>query len=170
MRIALFSVIILAVTPQFASAQMMDAEQPLVISQFSGKPVPRFVSLRYAAANGRLGPSLDYPIVWRYERQGLPVLILKESQDWRRVRDPDGDEVWIHNRMLAPRKTVMVRAESLLRKSPEADSAAIAILQPGVVGTLDRCGQGWCRIEASDRQGWVVRTQLWGSDPAETGL
>ena len=56
----------------------------------SGFPVPRFVSLKAGVANGRAGPEQAHPIVWRYVRAGLPMEVIAETADWRRVRDPDG--------------------------------------------------------------------------------
>ena len=53
--------------------------QTLKISRFSGKPLPRFESLRYSAVHGRRGPHLDHPILWRYEREGLPMLVVRET-------------------------------------------------------------------------------------------
>ena len=98
-----------------------DNEAPRV-SPFSGKPVPRFESLRYSTVNGRVGPSLQHPIAWRYEREGLPVLIVKESMDWRRVRDPEGVEVWMHARMLSGQTTGIVRQDATLKNSPDVQS------------------------------------------------
>ena len=42
------------------------------ISRFSGKPLPRFESLRYSAVHGRQGPNLDHQILWRYELKRGP--------------------------------------------------------------------------------------------------
>ena len=99
-------------------AKAQETQQPpaIKISHFSGKPVPRFESLKFPAVHGRIGPSLDHPIAWKYEREGLPVLILKESKDWRFVRDPDGDEVWVHARMLSGARTVLIRRETELKR------------------------------------------------------
>ena len=88
------------------------------ISQFSGKPVPRFESLRFAAVHGRKGPSTDYEIEWRYERQGLPVLIIKESRNWRQIRDADGDEAWVLSRMLSDSRHVLLLRKATMRKRP----------------------------------------------------
>ena len=171
MRLPHLAVYFLAVLAGSATAQTVHTEEPTqVISQFSGKPVPRFESLRFEAANGRRGPSLDQPILWRYERSGLPVLIIKESQDWRRVRDPDGVEVWISARMLSARRTVMVRTETILRKSASDEAAGVAVLRPGVIAILGQCTNGWCRLDVSDRQGWTRQAALWGADPYETVL
>src|SRR5262249_28607550 len=51
------------------------------ISDFSGLPVPRYASLKSEKVNGRSGPSTDYPVEWTYQRLGLPVVIVRESQD-----------------------------------------------------------------------------------------
>jgi len=140
------------------------------ISQFSGKPVPRFESLKFSAVHGRIGPSLDHRIAWKYERKGLPVMIIKESRDWRRIRDPDGDEVWVHARMLSSAGTVLVRSEAKLHKAPTETSRPLAALQPGVVASLLECNTGWCRVEAGGQKGWLARPSLWGDAPSETGL
>src|SRR5579871_2902585 len=71
------------------------------ISDFSGQPVPRYASLKSDKVNGRSGPSSDYPVEWTYQRLGLPVVVVRESQDWRKIRDPQGDEVWVKKSLLA---------------------------------------------------------------------
>lgn len=169
----LMALAVLLLTFAAAPVASQSADEPghvQVISQFSGKPVPRFESLRHAEANGRQGPSFDYPILWRYERIGLPVLVLKESQEWRRVRDPDGDEVWIHARMLSSRQTVMLRSETIMRKTPAEDAPGVATLTPGVVAVLGHCLDGWCLVELAKRKGWIIQSTLWGGDVGETGL
>ncbi|MEO1100780.1 MAG: SH3 domain-containing protein [Pseudomonadota bacterium] len=146
------------------------ADGPTMISQFSGKPVPRFETLRYSAVNGRAGPSRDHPILWRYEREGLPVLIIKESRDWRRVRDPDGDEVWMHARMLHPAPKAVVRHESSLLSKPEEGARETATVKPDVLVELERCDALWCEVDAGQRSGWILRAHLWGADASEAPL
>lgn len=134
-------------------------------SAFSGLPVPRFESLKYAAVHGRAGPSFDYPIVWKYERSGLPVMIIKESRDWRMVRDPSGDEVWMHKRMLGGRLSVMIQGEEevALRASDKTSARTTALLEPGLIADLMACDGTWCRIAAAGRKGWVERSHLFGA-------
>ncbi len=135
------------------------------ISAFSGKPVPRFESLKYTAVHGRTGPSLDYPIAWRYERQGLPVLIVKESRDWRMVRDPSGDEVWMHERTLGGRPSVMVFGDDLaeLKAQPKADGRVLARIEQGAIANLIRCEDAFCEVFLDRRKGWIPRNRLWGA-------
>ena len=140
------------------------------ISQFSGKPVPRFESLRYSAVNGRKGPSRDHEIVWRYERQDLPVLIIKETRDWVQIRDADGDEVWVHARMLSDTPQVLIVRDTILRHKAQAGSVGRATLQKGVVAELEECDPRWCRIRAGKYDGWVDRPSLWGIETETAGL
>jgi SH3-like domain-containing protein len=136
--------------------------QAVKISQFSGKPVPRFESLRYSAVNGRKGPSRDHEILWRYERFGMPVLIIKETRNWVQVRDADGDEVWVHARMLGETRYVLLLKDTLLRRKAQAASTSRATLQRGVVAELGACDEHWCKIRAGKYEGWVDRPSLWG--------
>lgn len=159
--------LILTVSPL---ATPQDRGQPVKISQFSGKPVPRFESLRYSAVNGRKGPSRDHEIVWRYERQDLPVLIIKETRDWVQIRDADGDEVWVHARMLADLPHVLIVRNTTLRHKAQAGAAGRANLQEGVVAELEECDPRWCRIRAGKYEGWVDRSSLWGVEVDTGGL
>src|SRR5262249_54048549 len=81
-------------------------------------PVPRYVSLRTEGANGRHGPSVQQRVDWIYEHAGLPLQVTGESGPWRRVRDPDGTETWMHAQNLEPRRTVYVKQVATLRRDP----------------------------------------------------
>lgn len=142
-----------------------DTAQAVRISAFSGKPVPRFESLKYSAVHGRTGPSLEYPVAWRYERRGLPVLVIKESREWRMVRDPSGDEVWMHERTLGAQPSVMVHGEefAVLRRSPQADARVVARIEPGAIATLIGCEKAFCEIYINHRRGFAEKSRLWGA-------
>ncbi|HIG23967.1 SH3 domain-containing protein [Henriciella sp.] len=97
------------------------AAQSVKISQFSGKPVPRFASLRYGLVNGRIGPSTDHQVAFEYERAGMPVLIIKETTDWARVRDFEGDEVWIHVGQLRDADHVIAATQATISLASSRD-------------------------------------------------
>ena len=138
-------------------------DAPVVqISHVTGKPVPRFETLRYAAVNGRTGPSEDHSITWRYERRGLPVLILKESRNWAFVRDPDGDEVWVHRRTLEEGDTAWVKSSTELRAAGNMTARAIAEIEIGVLVRRGDCIDRYCEVEAGGSRGWVLEAELWG--------
>src|SRR5450759_14844 len=60
----------------------------------SGLPVPRFVSLKAGRVNVRVGPGEDYKIAWIFTRPGLPIEVIQEFDNWRRIRDSDGTVGW----------------------------------------------------------------------------
>lgn len=172
-RILAFYMGVAAIPMCMASGQQLVGSHqavptPVTISQFSGKPLPRFESLRYSAVHGRQGPSLEHEILWRYERAGLPMLVVRETHGWSRVRDKDGDEVWVQSRMLSAQQTVFVLREAILRRRPEQDAAGRATLKQGAVADLLGCEQAWCEVKAGRYRGWLDQSQLWGVE-TETG-
>jgi SH3-like domain-containing protein len=152
-----------ATTPGSFKAYAADGVEARV-SDFSGLPVPRYSSLRYDKVNGRAGPSRDYPVAWTYERAGLPVVIIRESRDWRKVRDPLGDEVWVKKSQLAAERTAITMLEGQIRRSPDTMGDVVAHYDAGVVLSLGECRAGWCGVEADGRRGFARQDQLWGAD------
>lgn len=140
------------------------------VSAFSGKPVPRFETLKYHKVNGRQGPTMEHKVLWSYERKGLPVLVVRETENWRRVRDPDGDEVWMHRRVLEPSLTALTQTDIPLRKRPDPTSTPRALLSADLVVAVESCKNGWCRISAQTHDGYVLESELWGINRHETGL
>lgn len=113
----------------------------------------------------RTGPGIRYPVTWVYQRRTLPVEITDEFDTWRRVRDPDGAEGWVHQSMLSGQRTgVFTGPVSPLYKGSTQSSAVIAQLSPGVVLVVDRCPQqvNFCLVEAGGKKGWVERGLFWG--------
>lgn len=134
------------------------------IGPHTGLPVPRFESLRYDDVYGREGPSFDHPILWRYRQRGLPVEVVAEDIIWRRVRDPDGDLVWIHQRGLEHRRTGMVVSAPVeVHRRPEPEAPTVAIAEPGVVFEIKDCRDGWMRVDGQRADGWVREGELWGA-------
>lgn len=134
----------------------------------TGLPLPRFVSLRNDEVNLRAGPGIRYPIEWVYRRRGLPVEVIDEFENWRRIRDWEGTLGWVHQSMLSGRRTVRITGEeSILRRRPDAGAPGVATLMPGAIGRLLTCKGGWCEIEIGGYEGWVKRSQFYGVFPRE---
>lgn len=132
--------------------------------------VSRYVSLRAAEVNLRVGPGDQYPIAWVYRRPGLPLEVIAEFDVWRRVRDWQGEEGWIHANMLSTQRTVIiVDGAQPLRQKPDGNSPAVARADNGVVARLLRCpkGSGWCRVEVDGLRGWTLRPHIWGVHQGE---
>jgi SH3-like domain-containing protein len=152
-----------ALTPGSFQAFSPSGEPPR-ISNFSGLPVPRYSSLKASEVNGRAGPSADYPVEWSYRRTGLPVVIVRESGDWRKIRDPMGDEVWVHRSMLGSARTTITTQSGVVRRDADSRSPVLASFGAGAVLTLGDCNEDWCGVESGGHKGWVARRMLWGAD------
>lgn len=134
----------------------------------SGYRVPRYVSLKYGSSNGRTGPSRGHPVAWRYARKGLPMIVVAETEVWRKVRDVNGDETWMDRRLLDGRRMVLARAQIILRDKPRSDSKKNAIIAKGALLRLEGCDDlGWCKVRQDDGKisGYALQTLLWGAEP-----
>ncbi|HEY7690254.1 MAG TPA: SH3 domain-containing protein [Dongiaceae bacterium] len=132
-------------------------------------PLPRFVSLRSNEINLRTGPGINYPVEWVYHRRGMPVEVVAEYDSWRKIRDWQGTEGWVHQSMLDGRRgALIVGGERILRREPMAGAAGVARLEPGVIVQLKECGAGWCRLESGGYDGWLQRDEFWGAYPGES--
>ncbi len=128
-------------------------------------PIPRFVSLRTDPVNFRTGPGPRYPIDWVFVRRHLPVEVVGEFDTWRRVRDPEGAEGWVHQSMLSGRRTaVVIGGPQALHREGGDQTPLVASLEPGVIVHVQRCPAEtpYCRVEVDGIQGWIKREQLWG--------
>jgi len=134
-------------------------------TQGSGLPLPRYVSLRATEVNMRTGPGVQYPVEWIFQREYLPVEIIKEYRTWRLVRDSQGTQGWMHQSMLSGKRTFLVTGKvRTIRARPDSNSRAIATIEPGAIGDLVSCprGGGWCQVRAGGVEGWLRRVEFWG--------
>jgi len=140
----------------------------------SGLPVPRFVSLKSDKVNVRTGPAKEQDVAWVYSRAALPVEVTAEFENWRRIRDWEGAEGWVYHSLLSGKRTALVSPQSkgkeellALRAKPDAASPVAAKLQHGVLGSVKKCQNGWCRLVGEGFDGWIEQTRLWGVYPEE---
>ena len=131
----------------------------------SGLPVPRYVSLKYETTNARAGPGDDTRLLFVFRVKGLPVQVVAETREWRRICDPDGGLSWVHKRLTDGRRTALrLKPEPLaMHKHPRPDAPAVAYLKPRALAGLERCDKGWCEIEVDKVKGWVPSKAVWGT-------
>lgn len=157
-----------------AAPQQPSETEPYVARGKSGLPLPRFVSLKSAKVNSRIGPGVTYAVDWRYLKSGLPMEIIQEFDNWRKVRDSDGAEGWINQALLSGRRTAMVtpwqkgkKKQVNLLEGPDARAATVAIIDPGVIGQIETCDGEWCEMNFDGHTGWIAQSLLWGAYPGE---
>ena len=134
----------------------------------SGLPVPRWVSLKFDKVFARAGPGEDHRLLWAYRVKNLPVQVVQETAEWRRVCDPDGGLAWVHKRTTDGRRTAMnLRVPDMpLRARPGEDSRTRAYWVRRSLGSLDECNGGWCRVKVEGVAGWAPRASVWGTQEA----
>ena len=131
----------------------------------SGLPIPRFVALRSDKVFVRTGPALRYPIQWIYQKKHYPVEVIQEFDTWRKIRDIDGEEGWIHQSLLSGKKMGLVNAAQgayLYRKPIKIDKnnnpvaqKPMALLENKLLIHINKCLPQWCFIDIGDLNGWI---------------
>lgn len=131
----------------------------------TGLEVPRWISLKSSHVRARQGPGLDYPILWEYRAAGLPVQVVAETTEWRKVCDPEGAVAWIHRTVSSGRRYVFnASGEEIAVHAGKSDaSPVLARLQPRSILALDECEDGWCRVRARRLNGWVSQRAVFGA-------
>ncbi|WP_224704651.1 SH3 domain-containing protein [Devosia aquimaris] len=147
----------------------------------SGLPLPRFASTRSEPINIRVGPGTKYEVAWTYLKSGIPVEIIQEFDTWRKIRDVDGAEGWVHQNLLSGTRMgyatpIAANGEAALRASPSDDAALRARLGAGFKVTIKACDGEWCEVSATAQDagqrsvnysGFLHQVELWGVYPDE---
>jgi SH3-like domain-containing protein len=130
--------------------------------------VPRYVSRKFERVNARAGPGDDQKLLWIYRARGLPLQVIAETLEWRRVCDPEGSTAWVHKRVTDGRRMTMNTSAqpAALLKRPDPTTDVVAYLNAKALAAVDRCGAGWCRVRADHATGWVREGALWGTTDA----
>ncbi|ARP98525.1 aspartyl-trna synthetase [Pseudorhodoplanes sinuspersici] len=142
------------------------------VGRTTSLPIPRFVSVKSKPANVRVGPGVSYPLKWTFVRRGLPVEIIAEFGNWRRIRDWGGEEGWIVGSLLSGNRTALVAPWSganpvAIRSDAAENASTVAIVQSKVLVRVVGCDGKWCKVKAKGRRGYIRQTRLWGAYPGE---
>ena len=138
------------------AAEEINAEQDQV------KKLPRFVSLRSDEVNVRTGPGVRYPIKWVIKRENMPVEIIAEYEDWRKIRDIEQDAGWVHKAMLTGRRTGIIRANGKnIYKDADEKSHLVAKANKGAIVSIKNCDV-FCEVKTKEIEGYTKPENLWG--------
>lgn len=170
----IFAILPLVFASLFVSAPGAWAQAESV----SGLKLPRFVSTRSNPINVRVGPGTKYDIAWNYTVSGVPVEIVQEFDTWRKIRDMDGEEGWVHQSLLVGTRAgyvtpVAANGEVDMYASRSTESGVRARLAPGVRVNISECDGDWCTVSAgqpgerANFSGYVRQEEIWGVYPDE---
>ena len=128
------------------------------------KAPPYWASIASGEAMMRTGPGRNYPGTWLYKRRDLPVRVLKLYPNWRLIEDPDGTRGWMLVTLLSDRRTGIVKKGEPrpIYAEPSETSRLRYRAEAGVVGSIEKCSNGWCRITVGKREGHIRTTDIWG--------
>ncbi|MDR1693630.1 MAG: hypothetical protein LBR70_00335 [Lactobacillaceae bacterium] len=148
-----------------------EGSETAVAAEAGGGDIPRMVSIRSNRVNARSGPGARYPIEWVYLQKDTPVEIIAEFEVWRKVKDWQGSESWVHKSMLSGKRTVKVitPGENNIYAKANYDSKVIAKAEDDVVGEVKKCqaNNNFCLIKFNSIEGWVSKNNLFGIYPKE---
>lgn len=174
-RLALTAILAALIAP-LPAASAAEARQGEVTT--AGKQaLPRYVSLKPSRANLRSGPGTEYPTVWVYHREGLPLEIIKEFEGWRQVRDADGSSGWVLQSFLSGRRTALIEPweakpgvtppQIALLADGSEKAQLVAKVEAGVIANVLTCDGKWCWVSVDKYKGYVQQKKLWGVYEAE---
>jgi SH3-like domain-containing protein len=133
------------------------------------RKTPYFASISAGKAMMRTGPGRTYPAVWLYVRPDLPVKVVETYKEWRKVEDPGGTTGWMLGALLSETRTGFIReGVTELRERPAPGARVVWRAEKGVIGRVNQCGGGWCRLDVHGQAGFVEAARLWGVEAAET--
>jgi SH3-like domain-containing protein len=138
----------------------------------SGFPIPRFLTLKSNKVNVRKGPSSDHEVAWVFQRKGMPVEVTAEFENWRKIRDSEGQEGWILQQMLSGRRFALApdwnkHKAVALHDSEQGASTTVATLMPGAIAQIKSCTGDWCYVTTDAYEGYAIQAELWGVYPGE---
>ncbi|MBA5724439.1 SH3 domain-containing protein [Candidatus Liberibacter sp.] len=139
-------------------------------------PEPHFVTIKYNRTNVRIGPSKIHAISYVYLKEGFPVEVIQEYENWRHIRDFDGTNGWVNKRLLSSKRSAIVspwenesneQTYVNLYQKPDKRSTVVAKIEPNVLLTIHKCSGEWCFGKNSGISGWIMQNKIWGVYPNE---
>jgi SH3-like domain-containing protein len=134
------------------------------------RQTPYWASIAATEARMRTGPGQTYPATWLYRRENLPIRVVETHPNWRKVQDPGGETGWMLQTLLSDARTALVTGNEPrpMHEKADAGSPVRYLAEPGVVGRLSACANGWCRLDVGGRAGYIRTEHFWGVDPGES--
>ena len=122
-----------------------------------------FLTLRNETVNLRQGPSFEYPVKLIYKKKFLPVLIQDKFENFRRIKDHENNNGWVHISQLSKKKAaITIEDNQLIFSKPSVYSKPSALLKKGRLCKIKKCKKQWCKVRVENFNGWIKKEVLWG--------
>ena len=134
------------------------------IGSSTGYKIPRFVSIKSDEANLRIGSSKNYPIILQYKIKDMPVEIIDEYENWRKVIDIKDNTGWIHKSLIHGKKTGIISSsqKGIIHIYNKSDGNIIGEINQGIIVKVTSCKVNWCLISYNNFKGWIEKKFVWG--------
>ena len=135
----------------------------LISSVFAGAAWAERMSVKANKANIRSGPGTDkYDVLWEVERYH-PVEVVRKQGGWVYFRDFEGDNGWIHSKLLGKDTTVITRNDMVnIRSGPGTQHDIVFKAERGVPFQVLKRQGDWIHIRsAQGDKGWIHKKLVW---------
>ena len=121
-----------------------------------------YLMLKNSKVNVRMGPGLDYPVKFIYKKKYLPVKVIDQKENFRKVIDHKKNSGWIHISQLKKVNSVIVLSDRILFKKPTINSKPVTNIESGKLFVLEKCNKDWCKVSSQNYTGWINIDNVWG--------
>ena len=121
-----------------------------------------YLILKNNEVNVRYGPGFDYPINYVYKKKNLPVKIIDESWEWKKIIDFKKNSGWIHDTQLKKDKSFILLEDQILFTKPTKYSKPLLKIAKGRLLLVKKCKKKWCKVKTENFLGWVEINKVWG--------
>ena len=136
----------------------------LLINDTPASEKDYFLTLKYNRVKVRQGPSFEYPVKFIYKKKYLPIKIIDNKDNFRKITDLKNNNGWIHVSQLSKKKSAInIHNLSIIFKKPNIYSQPMAKLEKGKMVIVKKCKEDWCKIITNDYKGWIFKNYLWGN-------
>lgn len=97
--------------------------------------------------------------------QGYPLEVVVVVEGWSKVRDANGDLLWVESKQLTDKRTVLVKAPlAQVREAADDNAPVVFQAQQNVLLEVVETAGAWLRVRHRDGQAGFVRVaQVWGA-------
>ena len=115
--------------------------------------------------------SLVEKVVASNKEKNAPIEIIAEFEDWRKIKDWQRSEAWVHKNGLTGKRFVKIVSpgENNIYAKDDYKAKVIAKVEDEVVGEVKKCpvNSSFCLIKFGNIDGWLPRQHLYGIYPDE---
>ncbi|WP_253299999.1 SH3 domain-containing protein [Wolbachia endosymbiont of Chironomus riparius] len=123
-----------------------------------------FLSIKSNKVNMRTGPGIHYPIKLIYIRKNLPLRVIEEFENWKKVCDINEDCGWIKSTLLSNKPYVMIKENTFGYAKQNIDSKVTMKIDKFAIMESKKCVKNWCLLSVLKRKSWVQKEFIWGMD------